>query len=141
MKNVKIEKKSDAVIDPEFYIKRKHYEDESKRFKKYRRKWNENPKNNIIEEFPIHLDIEINSTCNLRCIMCFQSSEKSRPEPGYMDFSVFKKIIDEGVIYGLCSIKPTFRGEPLLHPKIVDMVKYAKNKGILEISFIYFQMR
>ena len=123
----------EVVLDPEFFIKKKGYEDDSSRYKAYRKKWNDNPKNNIIEDFPIHLDIEVNSSCNLRCVMCFQSSEKTRPKYGYMTFDLFKKIIDEGTEHGLCSIKPMFRGEPLLHPKIVEMMKYAKEKGVIEV--------
>jgi len=48
---------------------------------------------------------------------------------------LFKKIIDEGAGKGLCSVKFNYRGEPLLHPNIVEMVKYAKGKGVIEVMF------
>lgn len=108
-----------------------------KEYYKYRKKWSENPKNFIVDKFPLHLDIETTNICNLRCIMCFQSDEKwrKRQKFGFMKWKLFKKIIDEGAKYNLPSIKLNYRGEPLLHPKIVDMVKYAKKKGILEVQF------
>ena len=36
----------------------------------YRRKWEEYPKSHTVEKFPIHLDIEATSNCNLLCTMC-----------------------------------------------------------------------
>jgi|TARA_Y100000310_G_scaffold344458_1_gene457328 radical SAM protein with 4Fe4S-binding SPASM domain len=54
---------------------------------------------------------------------------------GSMDWNLYTKIIDEGAKNGLASIKLNWRGEPLLHPKIVEMVKYAKDKGIVEVQF------
>jgi radical SAM protein with 4Fe4S-binding SPASM domain len=52
-----------------------------------------------------------------------------------MDMGLYKKIVNEGAKKGLCSIKLQYRGEPLLHPKIDKMVRYAKKKGILEVMF------
>jgi len=124
---------SKVMVDPTFQLLKKGYEDQSARYKEYRRKWNENPKKHIVAEFPIHLDLESASGCNLKCPMCFQSY--SPPEPGFMDFGLFKKIIDEGAERELCSIKLQYRGEPMLHPKLVDMVKYAKRKAIIEVMF------
>ena len=37
------------------------------RFIEYRRKWDENPKKLYHGEFPLHLDIEVTSNCNLKC--------------------------------------------------------------------------
>jgi radical SAM protein with 4Fe4S-binding SPASM domain len=54
---------------------------------------------------------------------------------GYMDFALFKKIIDEGAAGGLYSIKCSFRGEPMLHQSLSDMVAYAKKKGIMDVYF------
>ncbi len=99
----------------------------------YRRKWNENPKNHLTGEFPIHLDLEATSVCNLKCFMCFQSF--APPPRGFMAMELYKKIIDEGSKKGLCSLKLMYRGEPLLHPNIVEMVRYAKEKGIMEVMF------
>jgi radical SAM protein with 4Fe4S-binding SPASM domain len=122
-------------IDSNFRIleSKKIDSEQTEKYKEYRRKWNENPKGHIVEQFPIHIDLESTSCCNLKCIMCFQSF--APPEKGFMDFNLFKKIIDEGAEKGLCSCKLQYRGEPLLHPKIVEMVKYAKDKGILEVMF------
>ncbi len=111
----------------------KKQDDESPAYNEYRRKWEENPKNFIAGEFPIHLDIEPASGCNLKCPMCFQSFNP--PPKGFIDLALYKRIIDEGAAHGLCSIKLTYRGEPLLHPGLPEMIKYAKDKGILDVMF------
>jgi MoaA/NifB/PqqE/SkfB family radical SAM enzyme len=53
-----------------------------------------------------------------------------------MDYELYKKGIDECSSFGLYSIRLSWRGEPTLHPRLPDMVRYARNKGIKEVSFI-----
>lgn len=99
----------------------------------YRRKWRDNPVNHVVDDFPVHLDVESTSVCNLRCPFCAGTHE---PYPqGFMDVADYTRIIDEGAEKGLCSVKLNFRGEPLLHPRIADMVAYAKKKGLVDVFF------
>ena len=104
-----------------------------KEYTEYRSKWNEHPKKRIVNEFPLHVDIESTNACNLRCVMCPRNfmTEKT----GYIEWALFEKIIDEGAEYRLPSIKLNYRGEPLLHPELPEMVAYAKRKGIIEVQF------
>ncbi len=109
---------------------------QDERFKEYRRRWHEYPPNFIVGEFPIHLDIESTNACNLRCPFCAVTYKNWGPyRKGFMDFSLFKRIIDEGVENGLYSVKLSLRGEPLLHPRLAEMVRYAKENGIIDIYF------
>ncbi|MBA7707214.1 PqqA peptide cyclase [subsurface metagenome] len=106
------------------------------RFREYRRRWHEYPLNFIVGEFPIHLDIESTNACNLRCPFCGVTLKNWGPyRRGYMDLALFQRIIDEGVENGLCSVKFSLRGEPMLHPKLGEMVRYAKERGILDVYF------
>jgi radical SAM protein with 4Fe4S-binding SPASM domain len=52
---------------------------------------------------------------------------------GFMEMELYKKIIDEMSQYKYSILRPFGDGETLLHPKIVEMVRYAKKKGILNI--------
>jgi radical SAM protein with 4Fe4S-binding SPASM domain len=109
---------------------------QGERFLEYRRQWYEYPRHFIIGEFPTHLDIESTNVCNLKCPFCAVTSKNWGPHrPGCMDFGLFQRVIDEGVGNGLCSIKLSLRGEPMLYPKLGEMVRYAKDKGILDIYF------
>jgi len=120
-------------IDSNFHLKIAKKEKQTQEYVEYRRKWNENPQKFIVGDFPIHVDIETITTCNLKCFMCVQSYDP--PDPMKMDFKVFKKVIDECAGKGVCSIKTQYRGEPLLDTRMPDMIKYAKEKGILEVMF------
>ena len=50
-----------------------------------------------------------------------------------IDLLVFKKVVDEGIENGLYSMKLSLRGEPLLHPNLSHMIRYAKEKGIADV--------
>jgi MoaA/NifB/PqqE/SkfB family radical SAM enzyme len=105
-------------------------------FKEYRRRWIDDPATFSAGRFPIHLDIESTGICNLLCPFCSTTTKSWGPaEPGYMDIALFRRIIDEGAAEGLCSIKLSFRGEPMLHQKLHEMVAYAKAKGIMDVYF------
>lgn len=129
-------------INPTFHehvvsdIKWQKEDDET--YQEYRRKWQDNPKNFIVERGPIHLDIETSSACNLRCPMCSCTVEQNKGinrayNPGFMSMELFKKVLDDAAEVGVYSIKLNWRGEPLLNPNIVEMVQYAKKKGIIDI--------
>jgi len=77
---------------------------------------------------PVKLWIETTNRCNLKCGICF-NKEIPDSEKGDMDLNLYKRIIDEaeGSVY---DINLFHRGEPLLHPDIIKMISYAKNKGI-----------
>ena len=104
-------------------------------YREYRKKWMENPKNFIVGKFPIHLDIESTNRCNLRCTFCDKLPYLKKDQIGDMDINLYKKIIDEGIKYGLMSVKLSYRGEPLMYKNIVEMIRYAKEKGIVDIYF------
>jgi radical SAM protein with 4Fe4S-binding SPASM domain len=82
-------------------------------------------------DFPLSLDIEATNACNLRCIMC--PRDKSSKEVGYMDFEMFKKIIDECSGKGVRKIFLHKDGESLLHPMLPEFVRYAKDAKAAEI--------
>lgn len=85
-------------------------------------------KNDRSSSVPPSLQIEPTNACNLRCISC-STSRSTRPR-GYMDFLLYQKIIDEAKQVGVKHIHLYLHGEPLLHPRIVEMVAYAKSKDL-----------
>lgn len=111
------------------------------KYHEYRRLWIELPERQVVREWPLLVDLELVSRCNLRCPMCptvTQEFEEKRVHPfktGLMNWALVKKIIDEvaGHIY---SLRLSWVGEPTLHPRLVDAVRYAKEAGIPEVSFL-----
>ena len=101
-----------------------------------RRQWTDYPKTQHVADYPPHVDIELASVCNLRCAMCYTitSEFKKRVNAKLMDYDLFTKIVDQCADGGVYSIRLSFRGESFLHKRVVDCVKYAKDKGIQEVS-------
>jgi len=77
-------------------------------------------------EFPLHLDLELNTSCNLACLMCPREKDSSEDMP----LNVAKKIIKYCSENGTLTIKPFWRGEGTLYPHIEEILKYAKDCGL-----------
>lgn len=108
---------------------------EDERFKEYRRNWKEWPERFEAGSFPLFIDVEVTSSCNLKCPFCATTFRKNAIRNGFMSFDIMKKIVDEGAANGLYGVKFNMRGEPLLHPQIVDFVRYAKEKALIDVYF------
>lgn len=110
-------------INPRFYI--------------YRYRFNY-PNKSKISPFPVDIIAELSNTCNLRCTMCFQSDPalpvRKTTKTHFMSMHTFSRIVDEGAKYGLPALKLSWRGESLMNPEFTEMIRYAKRKGILEVT-------
>jgi MoaA/NifB/PqqE/SkfB family radical SAM enzyme len=134
--NVPINDNYHEIYHSNYYTK--WFDSKSERYKEYRRKWAENPKDFVDEGYPLNLDIEASSACNLSCPMCPRTvAKKSKNKPvrrsGHFDFELYKRLIDEAAELGVYAVKLNWLGEPLMNPRIVDMVRYAKEKGIEDV--------
>lgn len=105
-------------------------------YKIYRKNWHEYPKNQFVSPYPLHVDIELASICNLKCPMCYTITEefKEKVNTKLMDYDLFTRLVDECAEGGVYSIRLSLRGESFLHKRIVDCIRYAKQKGIKEVS-------
>ena len=74
-------------------------------------------------DFPRHIFIEVTASCNLSCEYCPREKRNEN-----MDFTLFKRIVDECNGYGPRSFSLHLFGEPLLYPFILDAIKYIKEK-------------
>ena len=104
----------------------------------FRYKWFQCAKSKINIGYPPYLLIEPVSACQLRCPFCFQSDKTFTKKPfmGVMKLELFKKIVDEADNLGVGAITIASRGEPTMHKKIVEMIKYVgSKKNIFEIKF------
>jgi len=77
---------------------------------------------------PVKLWIETSASCNLSCRLCV-NKDLPTEEKGYMEFKLFKKIIDEAKDY-VYEANLFHRGEPLMNPRIIEMIHYAADSGI-----------
>ncbi len=74
------------------------------------------------------VDIELTNACNMNCMFC---PRDCTPPQGIMNIETFKCATERAVEMGnLKLIQLCGLGEPLLHPKAVEMVDYLNKKNI-----------
>lgn len=78
---------------------------------------------------PSVLAIETTNNCNFKCKMCPVGTGKMKRSKEFMDYSLFKKIIDENKDYISLVWLSNF-GEPLLHPMIFTFIEYCKKNRV-----------
>jgi len=105
-------------------------------YRQNREQWSDYPLQQIVEAYPLHVDVELSTQCNLHCPMCYTTTTEytSRVSRTLMDFALYKRIVSECAIGNVFSIRLSLRGESLLHPKFIDCVRFAKQAGIQEVS-------
>lgn len=85
----------------------------------------------VFLDMPYAVIIETSNTCNFNCATCPTPRQKifSRRKPEMMDLEKFKKIIDN--IKDYVHIVYLYNSnEPLLHPDIAGMIKYASGNNL-----------
>ncbi|MBI2875341.1 MAG: radical SAM protein [Candidatus Tectomicrobia bacterium] len=78
--------------------------------------------------FPQRITLELTNRCNLRCGFC--PRHFSHSPRGFMELDLFVACIDEIAGHPGVAVVPFFRGEALLHPQFLEMMRYARGCGI-----------
>jgi MoaA/NifB/PqqE/SkfB family radical SAM enzyme len=90
----------------------------------------------LSEPFPSQIIVDVTEVCNLACVHCphpdFKKSKHYAAR--YLEVELNNRMVDEVRAHSQGSakyIRYTSNGEPLVHPKIYDMLDYAvKNSGV-----------
>ena len=83
---------------------------------------------------PEIVQIESTNICNAKCVFCPRDEMHRRQ--GIMSFDLFTKIVDECVELGITHVRVHNYGEPFVDRRLVEKVRYAKEKGIREVGMI-----
>lgn len=130
MERLRHDHHEDVILNQDFDLyKRKDYLE-------YRRQWKDLPALGVVSPYPLNLDVFVTSRCNLKCVMCSRTKKVEHgvaDREGDLEFDLYRKIIDEAAAEGVCAVHLTGNGEPLLHPRIVEMISYARAKNILDL--------
>jgi len=81
---------------------------------------------------PSYVQIEPVGQCNLRCQMCpiqFRTDGPPHGPPAFMAFDTFTCLLD-GFDGALRELHLQGLGEPMMHPRFFEMVRYATTRGI-----------
>lgn len=77
---------------------------------------------------PSRMWIEVTDHCNIRCPLC-PNQALAKENKGFMSLALYKKVIDQ-ISSGIHDLNLFHRGEPLLHPLLPEMIRYAQSQGI-----------
>jgi radical SAM protein with 4Fe4S-binding SPASM domain len=83
---------------------------------------------------PEIVQIESTNICNAKCVFC--PRDDMHRKQGIMTLELFRKIVDEAVALGITHIRMHNYGEAFIDKRLVEKVRYAKEKGIQEVGVI-----
>jgi radical SAM protein with 4Fe4S-binding SPASM domain len=108
------------------------------RYTAYRRMWRQSENFQIVPDWPLHLDVDTNYSCNLRCAMCPLGVPGREVPYGnrLLDKKLYARVITEGAARGLCAVRLGLTGEPLLRGDILEFVDLARRAGVVDIMLI-----
>ena len=107
-----------------------------KRYFEYRQNWRNQPSEAIkLKKFdknfkPLCIDLEVAAVCDLACPFCYRQYIATPDK--IMSLKLARQLIDQASELNVPSMKFNWRGEPLLNPKLPEIIDYAKEKGIIE---------
>jgi MoaA/NifB/PqqE/SkfB family radical SAM enzyme len=79
--------------------------------------------------YPTRVQIGVSYRCNVRCLVCDQRAE---PDGPVMEWELFERALP--LISAGCTVALFGRGEPLLHPRFVDMVRAVAERGGVPVT-------
>jgi len=88
------------------------------------------------EDFPRYIMYDVNNVCNARCPFCPQSAIAVSDDfaPQHLDWDLYVKTITEVAKYPVELVRFTGDGEPLLHPRMNDMIELALSLGVTKLN-------
>jgi len=102
-------------------------------YKDYRRRFEAAQKREHLAPFPICIELEASYFCNLKCPFCPRVVNLGEREIGHMSEALWKKILEECRANGLSAMLMDHEAESLMNPRIYDMVREAKEAGVLDV--------
>jgi hypothetical protein len=91
--------------------------------------------------FPLHLDVDITTRCDLRCPMCPTGAGGGNLFPGLgrglsLPFRSYELALSEGEAHRLPSLRLGMTGEPLLVKGVDEWARLARERGVLDVSLV-----
>jgi len=86
-------------------------------------------------DFPPMVQLTINNVCQLDCFHCPQQeyARSGFNDGSRMSLELFRKVVEEMQGHPYSALRIFARGEPLLHPEVVEMVRITKQEARLPI--------
>lgn len=82
--------------------------------------------------WPFHLEVELANVCQLRCPVCPTGAGLLERKKTFMDVELFARLMAEAGPY-LLGLFLFGWGEPLLHPRIGEVLRIARSHGVITV--------
>ena len=102
------------------------------RFLTYRQNWEKRGERKEAGDFPLSLDLALNSSCQLRCLMCPLPHRLGKKNI-LMAEKMLERLLDEAKEKALPALTFGLASEPLLHPQLARYIKKAAYADIMDI--------
>ncbi len=106
------------------------------KFVEYRDEWDRANRLELVTEFPLFLQLDMNQECNFECPHCIvgdMSVAKKYYSGAPLSWEKYKIIVDEGREHGCPSISLQGNNEPLMIKDLEKYIEYAHNNGFMDI--------
>ena len=112
-----------------------------KSYIKYRKEFDDASNFIKIQNYPIHIDIEIDNFCNFACTFCPIGQPTNELNSFYktkisLDKKKIFQILDECKKIGVKSVQFSLVNEPLTNTSLFAYIKYAENLNFDDIFFV-----
>ena len=81
----------------------------------------------VFRGLPEEVEIEPTNRCNLACKICGAGNKTIQDPRGDMNLDNYTRLLDE--IYFIHTLSLCGRGEPTLHPQVIEMIRQAHSRG------------
>lgn len=102
-----------------------------RRFASYRDAWAAACDRKDPGDFPLSLDLAVNSGCQLSCVMCPLPGKPRRYQP--MARQLLNSVMSQAAEAALPALTLGLASEPLLHPEIDSVIAAADRAGIMDV--------
>lgn len=106
------------------------------KFMQYRKLWDAANRFELGTEFPLFLHLDMNQNCNLQCPHCIIGQKEyvnNYYRGSNINWKEYQNIIDEGKEHNCPSMSPQGNNEPLLNKDLDKYIKYAHDRGFIDI--------
>jgi MoaA/NifB/PqqE/SkfB family radical SAM enzyme len=104
------------------------------RYHQYRDAWMQRVSDFDPGQFPLNLNVEVTTRCNLACTFCTQTSLRSEQIGDFSDL-LYQRLLEEGENNNLATVNLNGLGEPLLRKDMPSYIRLAKDHGVLDVMF------
>ena len=105
----------------------------SKKYIDYRKKWELLSRGELLEDFPLNIEMEPTYYCNLKCPFCPRTVNLGERESKHMPNEIWQKFLKECAENNLPSIQLDHEAESMMNPKFFEMLKDTNEAGIFDM--------